>query len=330
MRPGLLREELLAKKPRKIIIDEVQKVPALLDEAHKLIEDHGFIFGLCGSSARKLKRGHGNLLGGRAISYEMRSLVYPEIKKDFDLSRILNRGLIPQHYLSPIYRKYFQSYVNEYLKEEIAAEGFIRNLPVFSDFLRATALADTETVHYTNIASDCGVSSVTVKGHYQILVDTLMGSFLPAYTRRAKRKVIHSPKFYYFDLCIPNLLAKRKQIELGSELAGKAFENFIYNEIKSYVAYRSNETELSYWKLADSGREVDLIINDFEAAIEIKASSKVRTDSLRGLHELSVEHPTVKKKLVVSLEKKARKGEGGILILPCEEFLQGLWAGEWF
>jgi predicted AAA+ superfamily ATPase len=336
IRPALLREECLARvkndpaASRFVLIDEIQKIQQLLDEVHLLIEDHHFVFGMCGSSARKLKRGHANLLGGRAVRYELRGLTFQELGGEFDLTRILNRGYLPSHYLSDNYRKLADSYINEYLKEEIAAEGLVRNLPLFSDFLRAAAFSDTEIINYSNIASDCGVSGKTVKEYFQILQDTLIGEFLPAYTRRAKRKVIHSPKFYYFDVALPNLLTRRGELQLGSEMAGKAFENWLFHELKSFITYKEKNDFLSYWKLADSGREVDFIINDCEVAIEAKGTSKVRPDHLKGLRELKNEHPSVKKRVLVSLEESPRLTEDQILILPYRVFLQSLWQGEIF
>lgn len=332
----MLREECLARIEgdrdfsRFVLIDEIQKVPQLLDEVHLLIEDHRFIFGMCGSSARKLKRSHANLLGGRAERYELHGLVYPELGKDFDLIRVLNRGYLPSHYLSNHYSKLADSYIREYLKEEIAAEGLVRSLPLFSDFLRAAAFSDTEIVNFSNIASDCGVSSKTVKEYFQILQDTLIGAFLPAYTRRPKRKVIHSPKFYFFDVTIPNLLTRRGELQLGSESMGKAFENWLFHELKSFVRYQEKDDLLSYWKLADSGREVDFIINDFEIAIEAKAVFKVGSAHLKGLRELKKDHPSVKKCLLISLERSARLTDDQILILPYQDFLESLWHGEIF
>lgn len=336
VRPAWLREEALArlktdsKSSKFILIDEIQKIPQLLDEVHLLIEDHGFVFGLCGSSARKLKRGHANLLGGRAIRYELRGLVSKELGNEFDLIRMLNRGYLPNHYLSQNYRKLVRSYINEYLKEEIAAEGLVRNLPVFSDFLRSAAFSDTEIVNYSNIASDCGVSSKTVKEYFQILQDTLIGEFLPAYTRRAKRKQIHSPKFYFFDVAIPNLLTHRGELQAGSEIIGKAFENWMFHELKSYILYNEKETSLSYWRLADSGREVDFIINDCEVAIEAKAIPKLSTKHLKGLRELKKDYPSVKKSILVCMEKSKRLTDDQILILPYADFLKMLWHGEFF
>lgn len=336
IRPALFREECLARvkseptRARFVLLDEIQKIPPLLDEIHLLIEDHQFVFGLCGSSARKLKRGHANLLGGRALRYQLRGLTYPELASEFNLVRLLNRGFLPSHFTSENYRQLTESYLNEYLKEEIAAEGLVRNLPLFSDFLRAAAFSDTEIVNYTNIGSDCGVSSKTVKEYFQILEDTLVGEFLTAYIRRPKRKVIHAPKFYFFDVAIPNLLTRRGELALGSELAGKAFENYIHHELKSYILYKEKNVSLSYWKLADSGREVDFIINDCEVAIEAKAVLKVRPDHLKGLRELIRDHPSVKKRLLISLEESARLTEDQILLLPYRDFLESLWQDKIF
>lgn len=336
VRPALFREECLARAhnaptdPRFVLIDEIQKVPALLDEVQLLIEDHQFIFGLCGSSARKLKRGHANLLGGRALRYELRGLVYPELGDLFDLRRVLNRGVLPSHYLSDQHRKFSEAYIRDYLAEEIAAEGLVRNLPVFADFLRSAAFSDTEIVNFTNIASDCGVSSKTVKEYFHILHDTLIGEFLPAYVQRPKRKVIHAPKFYFFDVAIPNVLTRRGTLELGSEAAGKAFENYLFHELKSYILYKEKSASLYYWKLADSGREVDFVINDCEVVIEAKATTKIRAEHLKGLRELKVDHPSVTQRILVCLEEMPRLTDDGIRILPYRDFLQALWQGELF
>jgi predicted AAA+ superfamily ATPase len=335
LRPATLREELLANVgssgKKFCVIDEIQKVPALLDEVHLLIEDHEFTFCLCGSSARKLKRSHANLLGGRAIVHQLRGLVYPEFESQFDFLRVLNRGTLPSHYLSQQHKQLIRSYVNQYLKEEIADEGLVRRLPVFSNFLRAAAFSDTEIVNFTNISRDCGVSGATVREYFQILMDTLVGEFLPAYVRRAKRKVIHAPKFYFFDLAIPNLLTQRSTILIGSESMGKVFENWIFHELKSYVLYRQKDTELSYWKLADSGKEVDFIINDFEVVLEAKTATVIHGDHLKGIRELTRDHPNVaKRKIVICLEAQRRLTEDKILIVPALDFVKSLWQGEWF
>lgn len=328
-KPSLLREELAADKTIKlVIIDEVQKVPALLDEVHWLIEHSDVIFGLCGSSARKVKRGHANLLGGRAIRHELFGLTAHEIGADFKISQMLNAGYLPRHYLSAHPKRLIQSYVNDYLKEEIAEEGLVRNLPAFSTFLHIAALGDTEMVQYSNIARECGVSIPTVQGYFQILCDTLLAKFLPAYKKRPKRRVSSMPKFYFADVGVVNFLARRGEIEAGSELFGKAFENWLFHEISAYNHYKERFAHLSYWRLT-SGIEVDFIVNDFECAIELKSSSNISSQHLKGLRELKEEHH-VKKSIIVCLETKKRKTSDDIDIVPVKEFIKDLWKGKIF
>lgn len=329
-RPSLLREELLYAQSEKnagfAVIDEVQKIPALLDEVHWLIEHAGFVFGLCGSSTRKVRRGHANLLGGRAVRYELFGFVSEEIGPGFDLVRMVNQGYLPRHYLSTSSARLIRSYINDYLKEEIAAEALVRNLPTFSSFLSAAALSDTQLVNYSTIARDCGVSAPAVKEYFYIVIDTMLGRFLDAYRKRPKRRVIGASKFYFADVGIVNHLAKRGRLTPGSELFGKAFENWVFHELSAHRVYSDLYYDLSYWRLA-SGIEVDFVINDMELAIETKASSRIHADHLRGLREVIKDHPKIKRRIVVSLEERARKTEDGIEILPYSVFAKQLWAG---
>ena len=329
--PELLRAEFAAgKSVRQVVIDEVQKVPQLLDEAHWLHENRGVHFALCGSSARKVKRGQANLLGGRAVRYELHGLTATEIGRDFDLNRMLNHGYLPRMYLSNRPRRLLNAYVADYLKEEVAAEGLVRNLPVFSEFLNVASLSDTELVNFSTIARDCGVSSHTIKGYFQILEDTLLGRWLPAYTKRPKRRVIAAPKFFFADVGIVNHLAKRGELRPGSELYGKAFENWVFHELSAHNAYSEAFASLSYWRLA-SGIEVEIfVVNDMQVAIEAKATAKVTADHLRGLRALVQDHPRVKQRIIVCLEPKSRRTEDGILVLPATDFCQRLRAGELF
>jgi len=201
--PGLIREQCEAAgldgstQVDPIIIDEIQKVPALLDEVHWLIENKGLHFILCGSSARKLKRGHANLLGGRAVRYELFPLVFPEVPR-FSLDRALQWGLIPRHYDSIRPQRLIQAYIGDYLKEEIVAEALTRNIPAFNRFLEAAALTNGEIVNYTNIARECGVSSPTVKEYFQILEDTLTGRILPAFRKRKKTAGCNESEIFLF------------------------------------------------------------------------------------------------------------------------------------
>jgi len=325
--PFLLREELRTFSPKQlVIIDEVQKVPMLLDEVHWLIENAGLVFALCGSSARKVRRGHANLLGGRAIRYELYGFVSAELGSQFDLLRMLNHGYLPRHYLSTAPRPLLRAYVNDYLKEEIANEGLVRNLPTFASFLDVAVLSDAEMANYTNIARECGVSSPAIKEYFQILIDTLLGRYLPAYSKRPKRRAIQAPKFYFADVGLVNLLAKRGQLESGSELFGKAFENWVFHELSAHAAYSEQYYDLSYWRLA-SGIEVDFILDDMAVAIEVKGSAKIAAHYLQGLRELKREYPRVKRRIVVCMESRTRKTDDGIEIVPASQFVEQLWSG---
>ncbi len=328
--PESLREQFEAEPPgpaQQIVIDEIQKVPSLLDEVHWLIENRGLHFALCGSSARKVKRGAANLLGGRAIRYELHGITAGEIGAVVDLDRLLNHGYLPRIYEASRPRRMLDAYIADYLKEEIAAEGLVRNLPAFSDFLDVSALSDGEIVNFSNIARECGVSSHTTKSHFQILEDTLLGHWLPAYRKRPKRRVIGAPKFYFADVGVVNRLAKRGELLPGSELYGKAFENWVFHELSAYASYEEFEGGLSYWRLA-SGVEVDFILGDMQVAIEAKSSERITQDHLRGLRTIVDDHPRVRRRIVVCREARARKTRDGIEILPATTFVRRLWAGD--
>ncbi|HCC54591.1 MAG TPA: AAA family ATPase [Desulfobulbaceae bacterium] len=329
-RPELLREELRAyESPPFVVIDEVQKVPALLDEVQWLHENRRVRFALAGSSARKVRRGHANLLGGRAIRYELQGFVSMELGAQWDFGRMLNHGYLPSIYLASDPKRRLNAYVADYLKEEIAAEGLVRNLPVFSGFLNLASLSDTELVNYSTIARDCGVSSQTIKQYFTILEDTLLGKWLPAYRKRPKRRVIGAPKFYFSDVGVVNFLAKRGSLEPGSELYGKAFENWCFHELSAYNLYSESFAELSYWRLA-SGLEVDFVVNDLAVVIEAKSSAKITTDHLKGIRAIKEDQPEVGRAIVVCLESRPRQTEDGIDILPVETFCNMLWSGELF
>jgi len=323
--PSLLREELLAGNSLgPVIIDEVQKIPQLLDEIQWLIVNKKIQFVLCGSSARKLKRGSGNLLGGRALRFELFPLVTAEIPQ-FDLVRALNHGLLPRHYQSERPELLNRSYIGDYLKEEIAAEALTRNIPTFAKFLEAAAFSNGEVVSFTNISRECGVSSPTVKDYFQILEDTLLAHFVPAFQKRAKRRVVAAPKFYLFDLGIANTLLNRGIISAGSEIFGRAFEQFIFQEIIAHSHYSGLIYPVSYWRTA-SGLEVDFILGDREVALEVKGSLEVHTQHLRGLKAFGEEFKP-KRSIVVSLDIKPRK-VGDITIMPWQIFVNDLWAGK--
>ncbi len=323
--PSLLQEEILAKPlDGPVIIDEVQKIPFLLDEIQWLMVNKNIQFVLCGSSARKLKREGANLLGGRAVRYELFPLVSSEIP-NFDLLKALNHGLLPRHYLSNQPKKLLEAYVGDYLKEEIAHEALTRNIPTFFRFLEASCFSNGEIVNYLNIARECGVSSPTVKEYFQILSDTLIGRFLFCYRKKAKRRVILAPKFYFFDVGIVNYLLKRTLIVPGSEMFGKALEQFIFQELIAYSHYSGKDFPLYYWRTT-SGLEVDFVLGDADSAIEVKGVLEVQSHHLHGMKAF-IDEQKVKSPFIVSLDKKPRL-IGKIQVLPVGDFLEKLWHGE--
>ena len=326
-RPESLRLSLQtegAAPTRQVVVDEILKVPALLDEVHWMIENLDVRFALCASSARKVRRGAASLLGGRALRYELRGLTSAELGAAFDLHRIVNCGFLPRPYLDPEPDELIESYIADYLKEEIAAEGLVRNLPVFADFLEAAALADTEMVRFSNVAQDCGVSSQTVKAYYGILEDTLLGRWLPAWRKRPKRRLARAPKFYFSDVGVVNRLARRGELHPGSELFGKALENWLFHELGAYLGYTRSGERLSYWRLT-GGAEVDFIVGDMRIAIEAKGAARVGARHLKGLRALAADHPEVQRRILVCLEPRALKTDDGIEILPVQHFLHELW-----
>lgn len=215
----------------------------------------------------------------------------------------------------------------DYLKEEVAAEGLVRNLPAFSEFLNVAALSDAELVSFSTIARDCGVSGPTVKGYFEILTDTMLGHWLPAWRKRPKRRVIGAPKFYFADVGVAGHLAKRGRVEPGSALFGKALENYLFHELRAWNGYRGAGAEIACWRLA-SGIEVDFVVNDMETAIEVKGARKATSDHLKGLRALRQDHPEVGRLLLVCLEEHPWRTDDGIDVLPVRDFLRRLWAGE--
>ncbi|PRY94377.1 putative AAA+ superfamily ATPase [Marinilabilia salmonicolor] len=323
--PSQLREIVMASDLRKpVVIDEIQKIPALLDEIHWLIENSAAQFILSGSSPRKILFSKANLLGGRALRYELYPLVSCEIP-DFDLIRALNNGLLPRHYLSDEPERLISAYIGSYLQDEIMAEARIRKVSTFSRFLETAAFSNGEMVNYSRIASECGVSAPTIKEYFQILVDTLTGSFLPSFQKRPKRRVIHAPKFYYFDVGIVNYLLKRGEIKPRSEMFGNAFEHFIYQEIRAHRHYSGIEYPIYYWRTA-SQIEIDFVLGDHEIAIEVKSTDNAGKRHIKGLQYFEEEY-NVKHSILVSNDPFPRK-IGSVSIMPWKIFLQKLWNGE--
>ncbi|MBP5367834.1 MAG: ATP-binding protein [Bacteroidales bacterium] len=326
LRPSQLRQEcMMLDEGAVVIIDEVQKIPPLLDEVHWLIVNKGINFVLCGSSARKLKRSGANLLGGRALRKVLHPLVSAEIP-DFNIDKAVNHGTLPRHYLIDNPKKRLQSYIGDYLQQEIIAEALVRNLDSFTRFMEVAALSDSEMVNYSKIAADCGISSKTVKEYFSILEETLVGMFVPAFTKVIKRKVQIAPKFYYFDIGIVNILLQRGKLERGTAEYGHAFEHLIIQELVAYLDYSESDKKLTFWHTLNNAYEVDAVIGNAEVAIEIKSSANVVSAHLKGLKAFQEEYPQCKL-VVVSLEERPRLFNG-VEVWPAKDFLSRLWSGK--
>ena len=327
--PSLLRQDLeMCADGTLVVVDEVQLIPALLNEIQWLIVRKNLHFIMSGSSARKLRRSGANMLGGRATLNSLYPFVSAELP-DFDLIKAVNQGMLPRHYLAQNnkYWSMLQAYVSVYLKEEIKAESLVRNLSTFNRFMEIAALTDGEMVNYNNIAQDCGVDAKTVKEYFAILEETLIGYMVPAYTKTVKRKLRQSPRFYYFDVAIPNYLLSRRAMQPGSVDFGHAFEHLIIQEIIAYSGYHNIENAISYWHTYND-YEVDVVLGDAEVAIEIKSSEEVQSRHLRGLKAFKEEHPEARL-IVVSLDINPRLFNG-VEIWPAKQFLEQLWAGKIF
>jgi len=323
--PSLLYQALIDKDENTIVvIDEIPEVPELLNEVHRLIVEKNIRFVLCSSSARKLKRKGYNTLGGRAYPCYFYPLISAEIP-NLDLDKCLNTGLLPRIYLSQNPQRELSAYIDSYLKEEILQEAIVRNLNGFQRFLEVAALTNGEIVNYANIASDCGISAVTVKEYFSILEDTLVGYLIPAYQKVVKRKLTQSPRFYFFDTGITNYLLHRETVTPGTSEYGRCFEQFVVMELKAYIGYHHKRVALSYWHTY-TGQEVDIIIGDADIAIEIKSTEDVQRKHLGGLKLFAEEHPLCRK-MLVSRDIITRR-DGDIELIYIHDFLQALWSGK--
>jgi len=320
--PGRISQEL-NPRDKIVVVDEIQRLPVLLNEIHRMIEERGIRFLLTGSSARKLRRGGVNLLGGRARTRYMHPLTYRELGNQFDLLKAIDRGLLPSIYLSDDPRADLQAYTGSYLQQEIVAEGITRNIPAFSRFLKVAALCNGTVVNFTNVSNDAQVPRTTVYEYFEILKDTLLLYELPAWRKSKKRKPLASSKYYFFDVGVVATLQGR-EFRPGTPEFGEAFETYLIHELVSYSDYISGEP-LSYWR-STSGFEVDFILGD-HTAIEVKAKENLSTHDLKSLRALA-EEKKLKRYLCVSLEPRRRNLEN-LTILPLREFLEALWSREY-
>jgi predicted AAA+ superfamily ATPase len=321
-RPGRLAEEL-SPRERLVVIDEVQRLPELLHEVHRLIETRGIRFLLTGSSARRLRRGGVNLLGGRARTRHLHPLTSRELGERFDLSRAIERGLLPSIYFSDDPAADLEAYTGTYLKEEIVAEGATRNVPAFSRFLRVAALCNATLVNFTKVANDAQVPRTTVYEYIEVLKDTLVLHEVPAWRLSKKRKPLVSSKYYFFDVGVVSALQGRLVKPRTPEF-GPAFETWLLHELIAWRDYVSGEP-VAYWR-STSGFEVDFILGG-HTAIEVKASENVSPQDLKSLRALA-EEKKLKRYLCVSLEPRRRQ-VGEVTVLPYRQFLEALWGGQY-
>ena len=331
MRPSLLRNTLRAKgiKSGIVVIDEIQRLPDLLNEVHMLIEETDIHFLLTGSSARKLKKQGVNLLGGRAGRLDFHPLVWPEIKNTGrELESIFRTGMLPPSFTSDDSESFLSDYTGLYVREEIEAEREVRNLPPFWEFLRTVATTSGEIMNYENTARDVGISGVSVREWYNILADTLIGFEVPPFRKTRIRKPKASSKFYLFDVGVTRKLQGLSTIEESTAEFGRYFENYIAMEIRSALDYSGyNKEGLSYWH-AQGGQEVDFIINE-KTAVEVKATRHVSSRDLKGLKAIK-EEGLMAEYILVCREGYPQLLDNGILILPYKDFLDKLWSGRFF
>ncbi len=328
--PGRFRDEVLSHCRRhrggRVFVDEVQKLPALLDEVHDLIESQRIRFVLTGSSARKLRRGASNLLAGRAYTEKLYPLTFLELGLQFNLERALKVGCLPALWdeeggEDPV--AFLSSYAETYLHEEIAAEGLVKSLAPFARFLDVAAANDGEIVNFSSVARECAVSVKTAQSYYAILEDTFLALRLSPWLKSARKRLVAHPRYYFFDMGVTNALAKTLGSGLNPVARGRRFEQFVITQTRAIADYQRLDFELSFWR-TNTGTEVDLVLSRggaILAGIEIKSTSRIDPGNLTGLKALKAEHPNAET-LVVGLFEKQRDLEQGIRAWPWGEFLR--------
>jgi predicted AAA+ superfamily ATPase len=330
--PALISERARALKGRRrvVIVDEIQKLPELLDEIHRLMElDRTLRFILTGSSARKLRTRGRNLLGGRAGLTRMHPIVFPELGTGSPRrpwTELLRWGGLPSVLVSETPKEDLQAYVGLYLQEEIRAEGLARSVPNFSRFLETAAMMNGEILNFTKIGNDAQLSPRTVRDYFQILQDTLIGDLLPPFQRTRTRKAVTTEKFFFFDVGVTNALVERWAVSPRTPEYGRMLEHLIEREVRASIDYFRSDRHLFFWRSL-SRIEVDLVVAEGRkpvVAIEVKASRSVSSRDLGGLRAFAEDWPKVRK-IVVSLEPHPRTTEDRIEILPVEQFLSQLW-----
>ena len=306
-----------------IVIDEIQKLPMLLDEVHRLIERRGKRFLLTGSSARKLRRKGVNLLGGRARVKRLHPFSAVEIGDSFDLDRAVNHGLLPSVWFSDEPDEDLSDYIDEYLRQEIIAEGATRNLPAFSRFLEVAALSNGRQIDYSSISRDAKVPRTTVQEYFRILKETLLADEVPVWKGGRGRKTVETSKFYLFDPGVVRKLTRRRQVVPGTAEYGQFFETWVHHEIRCYLDSKTRNGEMTYWR-TPGGTEVDFVVGN--AAIEVKSSERVDSKDIRGLKAISEEGDFARR--IVVCRESLPSVVDGVDVLPANAFIERLWNGE--
>lgn len=324
--PELIRKELKGKE-KLIVIDEIQKLPVLMDEVHAMIEQYKLKFLLTGSSARKLKRTHTSLMAGRAKPMYLMPLTSSEIGiSKLNIQKVLTFGSLPPVYLADDPWDELKTYAGTYLMEEIKAEALARKVEQFSRFFHTAALWNGELINFDSVANDAQVPPRTIREYYEILKDTLIIYELIPLQKQGKRKAISTSKFYFFDIGVANSLTGQKLIAKDTHQYGKAFEHFIFLELKAYINYFRSDASLHFWRTYQ-GNEVDFIINQ-EISIEVKATHRAHERHTKGLSAISQEFK-MKRKILISKDESYQK-INDVEVYPYQEFLDLLWSGDIF
>ena len=324
-RPERLQERIAAQpQVTDVVIDEVQKVPALLDVVHKLVEgDRPLRFILTGSSARKLRRGAANLLAGRLTELHMHPFMAAELGEAFDLQRALEVGLVPLIWSALEPQNTLRAYASLYLQQEVQAEALVRNVSAFARFLEAISFSHGSLLNLAEVARECQVGRKTVEGYLEILEDLLLSFRLPVFTRRAKRHLVAHDKFFYFDAGVYRSIRPKGPLDTPEEIEGLALEGLIAQHLRAWVSYRNVPAELSYWR-TKSGSEVDFVVygEDVFVAIEVKRSRNVHHTDLRALKAFKEDYPEAQVCLLYMGQEELKIND--ILCLPCNTFLKKL------
>ena len=324
-RPTRLNDKIPTTYQGWVIIDEVQKVPSILNEVHRLIESRDLRFILTGSSARKLKTKGVNLLAGRALTYHMHPLTCVELGDQFDLQNSLALGHLPMAVTSQEAQKYLSSYVATYLREEVLQEGLTRNIALFTRFLETASFSQGEVLNYTAISREIASNRHTVVNFFEILEDLLIAYRIPVFNKRAKRDLVTSPKFYYFDVGVYRTIRPRGPLDSSAEIDGAALETLFLQEAKAYNDYFDLGYTFYYWRTRNH-REVDFVLygNKGFYAFEIKRKSRLDKKDFKGLQAFSEDYPEAKVYLLYGGSESYYEGE--IQVLPCQEALKDLLA----